>query len=112
MREKAAQDRAGVLRQERSGERRAAAHEADPGGLHGPARGRRFFLIRFGAFVVVAIVAFSPAMDGERGSDHLTRWTFVVMAGGAGYFLPGFVLGRLVAPRCASTATASPISWT
>ena len=26
----------------------------------------------------------------------MTRWTFIGMAGGLGYFLPGLVLGRLV----------------
>ena len=42
----------------------------------------------------------------------MSRWTFVIMAGAAGYFLPGLVLGRLIATRCANTATAFPISWT
>ena len=66
------QDRARVLRQERSGERRAAAPEADPGGLHGPRRGRhllpdplRLLLCRRGRRIP------GQQLDGERGGHHL-----------------------------------------
>ncbi len=55
-----------------------------------------FFLIRFAAFVVGAGLALLA--DGWAAADAatLSRWTFVVLAGAAGYFLPGLVLSQQV----------------
>ena len=59
-----------------------------------------FFLIRFGAFVAFALGAF--LLNNWMASADATatsRWTFVIMAGAAGYFFPGLVLGRLIASK-------------
>jgi tight adherence protein C len=55
-----------------------------------------FFLIRFAAFVAGAGLALLA--DGWAAADAatLSRWTFVVLAGAAGYFLPGLVLSQQV----------------
>ena len=55
-----------------------------------------FFLIRFAAFAVGAGLALLA--DGWVAADAATmsRWTFVVLAGAAGYFLPGLVLSQQV----------------
>lgn len=55
-----------------------------------------FFLIRFAAFVAGAGLALLA--DGWVAADATTmsRWTFVVLAGAAGYFLPGLVLSQQV----------------
>jgi tight adherence protein C len=56
-----------------------------------------FFLVRFASFVVGALGAL--LLDGWFGSGEagtMSRWTFIVMAGGGGYFLPGLVLSRMV----------------
>ncbi len=55
-----------------------------------------FFLIRFAAFVAGAGLALLA--DGWAAADAATmsRWTFVVLAGAAGYFLPGLVLSQQV----------------
>jgi tight adherence protein C len=56
-----------------------------------------FFLIRFAAFaagVIGALVLESGMGGGEAGT--MSRWTFAIMAGGVGYFLPGFILSRMV----------------
>lgn len=55
-----------------------------------------FFLIRFAAFAVGAGLALLA--DGWVAADatSMSRWTFVVLAGAAGYFLPGLVLSQQV----------------
>jgi tight adherence protein C len=58
-----------------------------------------FFLIRFGAFAAFAIFAILAEQWAASESSTMTRWTFVGMAGGLGYFLPGFLLGRQVRTR-------------
>ena len=56
-----------------------------------------FFLIRFGGFVGFALAAFlADHWRGERSVAAITRWAFIIMAGGAGYFLPGLVLMQLI----------------
>ena len=88
------QDGAGLLRQERSGECRTAAHEADPGRLHGPARGRHVLprplrlLLHWRQSDAFAF----QRVDGQR------RRTRPSAAGPSsswrrrcGYFLPGLV---------------------
>jgi tight adherence protein C len=51
-----------------------------------------FFLIRFAAFAAGAGLALLA--DGWVAADatSMSRWTFVILAGAAGYFLPGLVL--------------------
>lgn len=55
-----------------------------------------FFLIRFAAFAAGAGLALLA--DGWVGADatSMSRWTFVILAGAAGYFLPGLVLSQQV----------------
>lgn len=55
-----------------------------------------FFLIRFAAFAAGAGLALLA--DGWVAADatSMSRWTFVVLAGAAGYFLPGLVLSQQV----------------
>lgn len=55
-----------------------------------------FFLIRFAAFAAGAGLALLA--DGWVSADatSMSRWTFVVLAGAAGYFLPGLVLSQQV----------------
>src|SRR6185369_7989415 len=47
-----------------------------------------FFLIRFGGLVVFAIGAFLADHWSGSASSSLSRWAFIGMTGGAGYFLP------------------------
>jgi tight adherence protein C len=58
-----------------------------------------FFLVRFGGFVVLALVAMLAERWAASEASTMTRWTFVGMAGGFGYFLPGLVLMRIVRTR-------------
>lgn len=53
-----------------------------------------FFLIRFVCFVGGAFGAF--LLDAWNGAESsgMSRWTFVILAGAAGYFLPGIVLSQ------------------
>jgi tight adherence protein C len=55
-----------------------------------------FFLIRFGGLIAGMTIA--VVLDKLFGADASGKsfWTFVGMAGGLGYFLPGFMLGRMV----------------
>jgi tight adherence protein C len=55
-----------------------------------------FFLIRFAAFAAGAGLALLA--DGWVAADatSMSRWTFVILAGAAGYFLPGLVLSQQV----------------
>lgn len=55
-----------------------------------------FFLIRFATFAAGAGLALLA--DGWVAADAaaMSRWTFVVLAGAAGYFLPGLVLSQQV----------------
>lgn len=56
-----------------------------------------FFLIRFAAFVGGAIGAF-VVNEWMASSDATatSRWTFIILSGAAGYFLPGLVLTQKV----------------
>jgi tight adherence protein C len=55
-----------------------------------------FFLIRLGAFIGFAVTAFAAQHWAASEASTMTRWTFVVLAGAFGYFLPGLMLTRLV----------------
>ncbi|WP_274629523.1 type II secretion system F family protein [Arvimicrobium flavum] len=55
-----------------------------------------YFLIRFAMFFGLALAAFLLERWLGRDASTMSRWTFVVMAGGAGYFATGLVLaGRI-----------------
>ncbi len=59
-----------------------------------------FFLIRFGCFFAGAVGAF--LINNWMASAEATtfsRWSFVIIAGATGYFLPGLILGRLIATK-------------
>ena len=55
-----------------------------------------FFLIRFVAFAAGAGLALLADGWGAADAATTSRWTFVVLAGAAGYFLPGLVLSQQV----------------
>ena len=55
-----------------------------------------FFLIRFGGFAFLALVAFLLEQWTASDSSTMSRWSFVVIAGAFGYFLPGLMLTRKV----------------
>jgi tight adherence protein C len=56
-----------------------------------------FFLIRFSAFVGGAIGAFLLNQWMASADATVTsRWTFIILSGAAGYFLPGLVLTQKV----------------
>ena len=55
-----------------------------------------YFLARFGMFFGFALLAFVVERWLGREATAFSRWTFVVMAGGAGYFMTGlFLAGRI-----------------
>ncbi|RUU71013.1 type II secretion system F family protein, partial [Mesorhizobium sp. M7A.T.Ca.TU.009.01.1.2] len=59
-----------------------------------------FFLIRFSAMIGTAIGVF--VLNRWMASPDATmasRWTFVILSGAAGYFLPGLVLRQKVRER-------------
>ena len=59
-----------------------------------------FFLIRFGCFFAGAVGAF--LINNWMASAEATtfsRWSLVIIAGATGYFLPGLLLGRLIATK-------------
>jgi tight adherence protein C len=58
-----------------------------------------FFLIRFGAFVAFALVAVFAERFAASEASAVTRMTFILMAGGFGYFLPGLMLSRKVGAK-------------
>lgn len=59
-----------------------------------------FFLIRFGGFLAGAFGAFLlNNWLASADATAMSRGTFIVMAGAAGYFLPGLALGRLIATK-------------
>ncbi len=59
-----------------------------------------FFLIRFGAFVGGALGAFLiNNWMASADATTMSRWTFIIIIGAAGYFLPGLVLGRLISTK-------------
>ncbi|MBA3448110.1 MAG: type II secretion system F family protein [Pseudaminobacter sp.] len=62
------------------------AGQMDPGAVG------RFFVIRFAGFLTGAVGAFLIDRWFGGGSAAMSRWTFIIMSGGAGYFLPGVVL--------------------
>ncbi|MDX8469646.1 type II secretion system F family protein [Mesorhizobium sp. VK23B] len=56
-----------------------------------------FFLIRFATLVGMALGAFLVNQWGASAESTMTsRWTFVILSGAAGYFLPGLVLTQKV----------------
>jgi tight adherence protein C len=56
-----------------------------------------FFLIRFAAFIGLAIGAFLVNhWMASADSTMTSRWSFVILSGAAGYFLPGLVLTQKV----------------
>jgi tight adherence protein C len=59
-----------------------------------------FFLVRFGFFFLGAVGAF--LVNNWMASAEATafsRWSFVIIAGAVGYFLPGLLLGRLISTK-------------
>lgn len=58
-----------------------------------------FFLIRFGTFIAFALLATLAENFAGGGASTMARMTFILMAGGFGYFLPGLVLMRLVGTK-------------
>ena len=59
-----------------------------------------FFLVRFGAFLVGALgaVMFNEWL-ASADATATSRWTLVGISACAGYFLPGLILGRLIAAK-------------
>lgn len=56
-----------------------------------------FFLIRFAALVGVALGAFLVNHWAASAESTMTsRWTFIILSGAAGYFLPGLILTQKV----------------
>ncbi|HHZ10352.1 MAG TPA: type II secretion system F family protein [Rhizobiales bacterium] len=55
-----------------------------------------FFLIRFATFAAGAALALLADSWVAADAAAMSRWTFVVLAGAAGYFLPGLVLSQQV----------------
>ncbi|RWM11202.1 type II secretion system F family protein [Mesorhizobium sp.] len=56
-----------------------------------------FFLIRFAALVGAAFAAFLINHWAASAESTMTsRWTFIILSGAAGYFLPGLVLSQKV----------------
>ncbi|OHV89156.1 type II secretion system F family protein [Mesorhizobium sp. ORS 3428] len=56
-----------------------------------------FFLIRFAALVGAALAAFLINHWAASAESTMTsRWTFVILSGAAGYFLPGLILTQKV----------------
>ncbi|RJT30351.1 type II secretion system F family protein [Mesorhizobium waimense] len=56
-----------------------------------------FFLIRFAAFVGAAVGAFLiNHWMASADATMTSRWSFVILSGAAGYFLPGMVLSQKV----------------
>jgi tight adherence protein C len=55
-----------------------------------------FFLIRFAAFAVFALVALFMGVTSGEESSALNRWMFVIGSGAMGYFVPGFVLSQKI----------------
>ncbi|CAN7449702.1 type II secretion system F family protein [Mesorhizobium sp. LjNodule214] len=59
-----------------------------------------FFLIRFAAFVGAAVGAFLINQWMASADATMTsRWSFVILSGAAGYFLPGLVLSQKVSEK-------------
>ncbi len=55
-----------------------------------------FFLIRIASLAACAVAAVLLTRVFGDGNSAKAFWTLVIMAAGFGYFLPGFVLGRMV----------------
>ena len=55
-----------------------------------------FFLIRFSSFAAFALAAFFADYWSGSQASAVSRWAFIGMTGGAGYFLPGLVLMNLI----------------
>jgi tight adherence protein C len=58
-----------------------------------------FFLIRFGAFIGLAMIAVLAEKFAGSQASATSRMTFIVMAGALGYFLPSLLLRRKVQAR-------------
>jgi tight adherence protein C len=55
-----------------------------------------FFLIRFAMFIGVAFGAFLIERWLGREASSLSRWTFIMMAGGGGYFMTNLLLASRI----------------
>ncbi|RTL91408.1 MAG: type II secretion system F family protein [Hyphomicrobiales bacterium] len=56
-----------------------------------------FFLIRFATFIGAALGAFLVNHWAASAESTMTsRWTFIILSGAGGYFLPGLVLAQKV----------------
>jgi tight adherence protein C len=58
-----------------------------------------FFLVRFAALAGAALTTLLFTTYSGAGAEGGNRWMLVVMAGAGGYFLPGFVLSRMVVKK-------------
>lgn len=67
-----------------------------------------FFIIRFVAFVVFGLGAMAVTTTFGAESTATNRWIFIGMASGLGYFLPGFVLSRIVAAKVSEYRNGFP----
>ena len=67
-----------------------------------------FFIIRFVAFVVFGLGAMAVTTTIGAESTATNRWVFIGMAAGFGYFLPGFVLSRVVAAKVSEYRNGFP----
>lgn len=65
-------------------------------GYMGPNAVGNFFLVRFAMFFGFALAAFLIERWVGRDASQLSRWMFVVMSGGAGYFMTSlFLAGQI-----------------
>ena len=58
-----------------------------------------FFLIRFGALVCCALLAFVVVSMSSDDASFMNKVIFIGMSGGFGYFVPGLVLSRMVSTK-------------
>jgi tight adherence protein C len=69
------------------------------GGYMDPGAVGRFFLFRFVALGGISLAAFAVVFLFGGDSSTMNRVIFIGLLGAGGYFLPGFVLSRIVAAR-------------
>ncbi len=67
-----------------------------------------FFIIRFAAFLVFGLAALVITTTVGTDSTAANRWIFIGIASGFGYFLPGFVLSRVVASKVSEYRNGFP----
>lgn len=67
-----------------------------------------FFIIRFAAFVAFGLIALIITTTIGADSTATNRWIFIGIASGFGYFLPGFVLSRIVAAKVSEYRNGFP----